>query len=359
MKINDAVVGRVRRIRFDPAGGRTLYEARLDRPGLIVRSDATAKAVAEFIGGAAIVLEDLGTAAAPLPDARHPVQLEAASAMLRQIQDALGYGSEQRQQFQQIFSAVAASAAKVEQITTTLAAELTDRQPFLLGRVKAAVADLRRASRDLAGMIAKLKLEVDLARSDSLLAKVHASADNVKQLSADAAGMMQKVRPDVEATVARIRGYTDRDVAELLVKFRQAATQIVAVAADMKVVSSTARDVVVLNRERIDETIANMKFVSANLNAAAKEIRREPWRLLYKPDARQIRRLNIYNAARAFSEGATELDDALARLTALRDARPAGVPANDPELVKIRRHIQATFEKFRQVEDALWKEVSQ
>ena len=39
-------------------------------------------------------------------------------------------------------------------------------------------------------------------------------------------------------------------------------------------------------------------------------------------------------------------------------ARPQGVQADDPELLKIRKHVETTFEKFRQVEEALWKELT-
>ena len=101
-----------------------------------------------------------------------------------------------------------------------------------------------------------------------------------------------------------------------------------------------------------------MKSVSLNLNAAAKEIRRNPWRLLAKPSEKEERTQNIYDATRAFAEGAEQLDDALVRLKALRQARPDGVKTDDPELLKIRKHLKTTFEKFRKAEDSLWKEVA-
>ena len=116
---------------------------------------------------------------------------------------------------------------------------------------------------------------------------------------------------------------------------------------------------VVLNSDSIDEIILNMNAMSANLSAAAKEIRRNPWRLLQKPKAGDVETQNIYDAARAFAAGASQLADALARLRALRAARPAGVTAADPELKKILDHLQRSFEKFRAAEDALWKELAE
>ena len=47
------------------------------------------------------------------------------------------------------------------------------------------------------------------------------------------------------------------------------------------------------------------------------EIRRSPWRLLYKPSNNEMSNLNLYDSARQFAEGANSMSDAA---EALRDA---------------------------------------
>ena len=110
--------------------------------------------------------------------------------------------------------------------------------------------------------------------------------------------------------------------------------------------------------DNLDEMILHMKSMAGNLNAAAKEVRRNPWRLLAKPAEKETRSQNIYDAARAFAEGAGELDDAVSRMNALRDARPEGVKSDDPDLKKVLTRLEGSFEKFRAVEDKLWEELS-
>ena len=66
---------------------------------------------------------------------------------------------------------------------------------------------------------------------------------------------------------------------------------------------------------------------------------------------------NVHDAARAFSNGASQLDQALAKLKGLAASHPKGVPANDPQLKKIAEQIKETFEKFTDAEKALWKEL--
>jgi len=361
VRLNDLPIGKLERMTLDTANARTLYVVRLTRDDVQVRADASASAVAEFIGGASIVLEDLGAEAAGPADAEHPVGLTANSVLLMRMQEVLGYGDQQRVQFQKALASIATAAGKVDIIATAIAAEMDPKtRGTLLVQVKATVDDLRDSSANLLSISKNLKAETEKADAESLLAKVHVSAENVRKVTGEASAMMTTIRPGVEKTVAMAREYTEKDLADLLTKLRKAATELVRIAGEMRAVSGTARDgdIVVLNHAKIDETMTSLKAMALNLEAAAKEIRRNPWRLLARPDETQTASENIYDASRSFAEGAGELDDALIRLLALSKARPEGIRADDPELLKIRKHIEAAFEKFQKVEGELWKRLT-
>jgi len=154
-----------------------------------------------------------------------------------------------------------------------------------------------------------------------------------------------------------VEQYVKKDVDAILADLRKIDTELLAIVGNLKALTGKAKDLIVLNSDNIDEMVLNFTSMSANLNAAAKEIRRAPWRLVEKPTGKRTRTQNIYDAARVFSEGAEELNGALARLTALRKARPEGVTAKDPELAKILEHVKASFDKFSSVEKALWDEL--
>ena len=99
--------------------------------------------------------------------------------------------------------------------------------------------------------------------------------------------------------------------------------------------------------------IAALKNTGDNLEAASIEIRHSPWRLLYKPKKGEIDNLNLYDSTRQFASGANDLNDAAA---ALRDA------LKDPNLKqadvqKLVDRLDRTFLGFKQVEEALWKQV--
>ena len=357
IKVGDAPIGKVEKITIDLAGRRVLYHARLSRRDINIHSDAHAIAVSEFIGGASIVVKSFGSDKSPLADDAHPVLLnEAPNAMLRQAQQALGYGDEQRRQFQQALKNISEATGYIRNIAATITKQMDMKdKTALMSKIRVAVQNLVASSQNLQAITKNLKAETDVHNPASLLSKAHSIASHVEDVSSTAAEVVKNVKPDIEKTISRVRQYTERDIADILTTLRQSNTKIASIVADLKIASSCARDIIVLNRDKIDKTIMNMKSVSANLEAAAKEIRRNPWRLLQKPSEKELRDENLYDAARVFAEGAEKLNEALAELKALRQARPEGIKATDPELARIQEHLRMTFEKFRLAEDALWK----
>jgi len=382
VKFNDLPIGKIKTMRLDRAAQRTLYVARIEAADVDIRADARAVAVGEFIGGASIVLETLGSASAPAATADAPVPLIASNAMLRRMQDVLGYGDEQRKQFQQILANLAETSDKVNGIAATLAAE-TDREDdkALLSQLKATVGNLRDASANLRG-------ETEKSNPDSLLAKVRGSADNVRAATRDLraqadpkndAGLLAKVhrsmddlnavtadaRPKIKQTLTsvanaakQVEAYTRDDVGAILADAKKTVAAMLQATNDLRQSAQTGKDILVLNRKNIEDTLANVKVMSLNLKAAAQEIRRNPWRLLHRPTEKELDTRNIYDTVRAFAEGAGRLDDAVARLEALCKARPEAIKPDDPDLIRIRKHLQETFKKFQAVENTLLEKTS-
>ena len=95
--------------------------------------------------------------------------------------------------------------------------------------------------------------------------------------------------------------------------------------------------------------------IPEDLKFATAEIRRSPWRLLYKPRPGEVANSTLFDAARDFAEGANDMSDAA---TALRDALKD--PKADPkEIQKLMNQLDDSFGKFTKVEDELWKRVKE
>jgi ABC-type transporter Mla subunit MlaD len=172
------------------------------------------------------------------------------------------------------------------------------------------MANLRKSTDDIKG-----KLPAILDKVDSALAKVNTAVDGVN-----------KAMTDVQATMASARD-----------------------------LSAGAKAVVVGNKTKLDNMIASLKTAGDNLKAATAEIRRSPWRLLYKPAPNEMANLNLYDAARQFAEGANDLNDSAG---ALRDAVKNNQTSPE-ELKKLMDKVDQSFGNFKEMEDKLWSNVKE
>lgn len=117
--------------------------------------------------------------------------------------------------------------------------------------------------------------------------------------------------------------------------------------------TASLKQVVGRNESKLEGIITGLKTTGDNLEAASAEIRRSPWRLLYKPAPNEVANLNVYDSARQFAEGATDLNDAA---SALRDALKTG-GAKPEEIQAMIDRLDKTFNNFNDVEKKLWSEV--
>ena len=107
--------------------------------------------------------------------------------------------------------------------------------------------------------------------------------------------------------------------------------------------------------ERIDRIISNITELSVSLKLASQEVRRAPWRLLYKPTEKESRIQALVDSAGAFAAGAERLDIAASRLQNL-----VADPEKKLDLDRIERivlELDASFQQFQKVEQKFWEEL--
>ena len=214
--------------------------------------------------------------------------------------------------------------------------------------------------------------EQTLPKADDVLDKTAGTVDNIN-------AAVGENRPDLRQTMASLAQASDRapklidDLNAAVTRVDTAVTDIraslegtgtrldkvlndaTAVAGDLRQSSDTVRGILVGNRGKIEQIIARARDASSTLNLAASEIRRSPWRLLYKPDGKQRESLDLYDAARRFAEGANSLQDAA---VALQDA--SNDKGADPqEVQKILNELQQKFNEFDQVQAELFRRLQQ
>lgn len=197
--------------------------------------------------------------------------------------------------------------------------------------------------------------------------KVNAAVDTASNAIGQVKELVRENGPDIHGTIKnlnvatgtikdRLPGIADQvqsaivKVNASLDKAQVALQDVQATAANAKDITGTLRSVIEGNRSKLTTIIASIKTTTDNLRLASIEVRRSPWRLLYKPSASEAANMNLYDSAREFAEGAGSLSDAAG---SLRDA------LHDPhaDRADIQRNIEdldASFAHFHEVEAKLW-----
>jgi len=307
---------------------------------------------------AAINIENVGTGDV-VSDSEHVMGRETSP-----FDDAareLGIGDTER-------SSIATIIAKVKNIVEALDKDL----PEVIKDVKAAGKDLAEGTQKAKETIAEMKavlgenrenVKAAIANARSATEKVDKGAGevvaNVKTASEDVKAIVAENREDVRQTVQHLHSTiekADKDVGEITANVRQASADIKTALADFKVIAADGKALVATQRGTVAAILQNVREISEHLLALSKEIRRAPWRLLDKPDKKEVESLNLYDSARAFASAATDIQTCADTLQVMIEARKQGVDVNPEILQGMLKRLEDTFAKYQEAEKALLKE---
>ncbi len=346
-----------------------------------LRKDCRILARGPLLGGSGkLAIQDPGKDGAPLPegaliDGAATGSLDEALDMLNaelDPQNAAGLLALVKHQLdvrdkRSIMAKVHSSLDDLNNITVRLAHQLdeSDRE-VLLAKLHGVLDNINQTT-------AALRAEMDVQADGALLAKVHGTLDAVGRGLDGVVGMVEENRPGIHATletVQRAVGTVEGEIIQpltwelnrtntgsLLNQLHTSFERVNHSLANIKVISEKTKTGVVLNEGRFDQLMMNLTETSVHLKGASKDLRRNPWRLFYRPSLEETKQLNIFDAAREFAEAASSLDDSATRLKALLAAADGNLAADDPKLQAIYDRLEQTFEDYTHAEEALWKQL--
>jgi len=311
----------------------TLYFADIEKAGVEVYSDGKAEISSSLVGEGRLVIILPGSADKPIADESNPVTI--GGGMQRAMAD------------------IATTAENLKLISDAVACQMDmTSERTILGKVYAITDQLNQTAVDI-------RRELNSQMDGTLIStirrsaeNVHAATDDLREITAAAKPKIDRTFTDVEQAVAKLNAYVNEDVGVIVAALKQASEKIAPIMDNLDVLSSSTRQLIQTNQPGIDEVVDNMMLVSADLKATAREVRRNPWRLLYRPDEEEARLANLYDAARAYSSAAEQLDTAISRLDRLSESSDA-----DDELLEVRREMLDSLDKFKDAQDVLWKEL--
>ncbi|MBL7141284.1 MAG: hypothetical protein ISS74_10285 [Planctomycetes bacterium] len=256
----------------------------------------------------------------------------------------------------------------IKSITQTVRTDM----PTIIDKLKTAGANLAEVSDKIKGTVARVDTVLDENRENLRLTVANARTmteeakkktgevlDTLNKASTSIKDMLDENREGVKKTVASAQALAakaDAAADDFLPRLKAASESLKTGIDDFQVVAADTKALLATNRGNIAATLQNFRETGDHLRALSKEVRRAPWRLFAKPDKEEVESINLYDAARAFAMAATDLDAVSDTLQVMIEAKDKGV-AVDPEILKaMAAHLQETFTKYKEAEDALLKE---
>ncbi len=254
----------------------------------------------------------------------------------------------------------------VNAMTGGLADEFDPRQrAALLGKLHEIMNNVNQTT-------ASLRSEMDAGSSQAAAARVHEILTGINTGLRTVNGILDENREPVRETLAHVRDTArtiDTGIAAplaeqvrlgnttgLMAKIHQVLDRLGGSMADVNSITAEFRKLVTLNSGKIDALIDNVAVASAGLKNMVRDVALNPWTLMHSPTAVETAEVNLFGAARNFSDAAARLDNAIARLEALSKVDPAH--ASPEDVSRLRVELREAREQFTEAEQALWKRLN-
>ncbi len=223
---------------------------------------------------------------------------------------------------------------------------------LLLKRAEPAVDDLAALARKLAGS------DLEAAIAD-VVEIAHGVRDGVAPLREALGGAIEEARSMLAENRADLRriatnfAESSELARRLLEKIEPAGEQVGAALARVEKAAATLSSAIEVNRPGIDAIVEEARQALANAANITADVRRRPWRLLYKPSEKESGELDLYDAAWAYNLGAAELGRSLDRLSGALAPGPDGT--HPPEMLQAAfRDVEESLRRHKDAEGAFW-----
>ena len=346
-------VGRVTGVAFtlDGAGAATGVDVGVAiETGYTLYSDARFVLVRPLIGeGGTLNIIDAGSVdAGPLSPGS---TIDASIGVPTFLADA-GYGDTQVAQVQQMIADGADFMGRASQIAETLDADIA----VITADAKSFSQTLRETSEDVQARWPEIAADTEI-----VLANLDTASQNVDRIMVEAEAFIADLRsaveegnPRVQETLAGLQRVVDRVEAEHLGVALDVLGDAQVAAADLASVAERADRLLAQESPGIGRAVANARLASDQLRQLSFEIRRNPWRILQRPNTKELEGELIYNAAQSHAEAASELEDAAASLEAVLAASDNPiVPLNTEAAAELQSELRDAMTRYTEAQERL------
>jgi len=277
----------------------------------------------------------------------------AGSDLVQDMVRELGIKEQQKRQLREIIDNVSTLTTSARgdypQMSERLRGVLDKAEP-VLANAQAASKDIRATASDTRALVADAR-----ERSGVWFDRADTVSKNINDSVAQVRLFLKDKDPAVRDSVDNVRAVTQRVREETLDQIAQAVGKADKAVDNARQITAEVKAFVAQQRPTLERALASFQLTAAQLKLASIEIRRSPWRLLYRPTEQELESDNLYDAARSFAQAAQVLDATAESLRVTAGREDIG----RDEVQRMVERLERLFAEYDKAERAFWDALEQ
>jgi ABC-type transporter Mla subunit MlaD len=302
---------------------------------------------------------DLGSPAGVAQPSGRSAQLEDSEILAGSIAPPsflaqAGIGPDQTRMVREIIEHVDEIVRRFDQMSLRLESSLDTALANITSvsdDARVVVADIRAREPEWADQIDETLARITTAAENADLAiqDFRAGVSQASSFIDDAQATLDDNRPKVDRTLDNIEAASATVNSESVATLNRSLEKLENGVAEFSELGKNANAALAERTPELRATMANLRLASDQLKLALVEIRRNPWRVLYRPNAKETRTEILYDAARAYAASVSDLRAASEAL----QAASAGAEPDSEQISMLISELHAAFSRFEETERAL------
>ena len=271
----------------------------------------------------------------------------AAPSFLKQA----GYGDEQRAQVQNMIKRFS---------------EIGDKGAVAVEDVKSMAADAKQKWPTWSDRIDSISKNADetVAKGPAIADNVQGRLDQIKQVGETVQGVLDENRENIKDGIANFKSigakgdqFMDRLQGQLADSAQAMLDNGSTALADAREAVKKLMNLFDEQKPNIQRTLANLRLGSDQLRDTLVEVRRAPWRLVYRPDMRELNYELLYDSARSYAGAVSDLRATTESIESLLASESSDPALRDATLEQLLIQLKGAHENFNEAEQAFMEQL--
>ena len=266
-----------------------------------------------------------------------------------------GFGPEQRKQLQRMFAETERALTEFAEAVETVRPRIEPAADDIMASIASAKRSIEAVETDIDSW--RSSISATLGNAEQASTRFPALADDAKLVLADTRDIIRNGRAvldenrprinnilaDTEITIAGVKDDWVPNGTHLLTT----ATEGIEAYANL---GKRAEAAFVEEQPGIERTLANLRTMSDQLKFLAIEARSQPWRLLHRPDTKELENQLLYDSARSYAVAVGDLRAASESLEAIVTRAGLSGEVDLESLQAMRAELQEAFQTYADAE---------